>query len=60
MVYNLRNGYTVSTTEVGTGTEFVTKNPAGDVISTVYHTMDEARSLVRDLRIGERLMNGGA
>lgn len=58
MMYTLRNGYTVHTTEVGIGTEFVTKNPEGDVISTVYHPVDEARRLVRDLRIGERLNMG--
>jgi hypothetical protein len=58
MMYTLRNGYSVHTTDQGVGTEFVTKNPAGDVISTVVHSATEAARLVRDLRIGERLNMG--
>lgn len=58
MMYRLRNGYSVHTAEHGTGVVFETRNPQGDVISTVVHSAFEAARLVRDLRIGERLNRG--
>ncbi|WP_333731742.1 hypothetical protein [Streptomyces sp. IBSBF 3010] len=54
--YTLTNGYTVTTSDApGGGTEFVTKCPAGDVISSVtFHGMDAAE-LERDLIVANRL-----
>lgn len=49
MTYNLRNGYSVRTTKVDTGTEFVTLNPEGDAISTVILGSIEARELTLTL-----------
>jgi hypothetical protein len=49
MTYNLRNGYTVKTRKVDTGTEFVTQNPEGETISSVVLGYYEARELVLTL-----------
>jgi hypothetical protein len=53
--YRLTNGYKVSTTSVGEKTEFMTTNPEGRVISTVYLGGADALELERDLMIGDRL-----
>lgn len=49
MTYRLRNGYTVRTTNVDTGTEFETRNADGEVVSTVRLSRSEANALVRKL-----------
>jgi hypothetical protein len=46
MTYNLPSGYTVRTTKVDSGTEFETRNPAGEVIASVIHGREDARELV--------------
>lgn len=54
MTYKLRNGYTVRTTKVDTGTEFQTLNPKGETISTVVHGPTEARALLLTILRGAR------
>jgi hypothetical protein len=54
VTYNLRNGYSVRTTKVDAGTEFMTSNPQGDVISTVVLGDTEARNLVLSILKGSR------
>ncbi|MFF8942865.1 hypothetical protein ACF1A5_11450 [Streptomyces sp. NPDC014864] len=49
MTYSLRNGYSVITRKVDTGTEFETRNRLGETISTVTLGFIEARALVLDL-----------
>lgn len=46
MTYNLRNGYSVKTRQLGENTEFQTLNPEGETISTVVHTPVETRYLI--------------
>lgn len=53
--FQLTNGYSVSTAPQGTGTEFTTRNPEGAVISTVTFYGEDARELMRDLVVSERL-----
>lgn len=49
MVYNLANGYTVTTRNVDQGKEFETRNADGETISTVRLGYLEANALVRNL-----------
>jgi hypothetical protein len=49
VTYTLRNGYSVRTTKVEDGTEFVTRNASGETISTVRLDFLNARALVLDL-----------
>lgn len=49
MTYALRNGYSVRTTQVGDATEFETRNPNGETISTIRLDAPAARSMVLDL-----------
>ncbi|MEU9560330.1 hypothetical protein [Streptomyces fumanus] len=54
--YKLTNGYTVTTDSApGAGTEFVTRCPEGDVISSVTFYGMDAAELERDLIIASRL-----
>jgi hypothetical protein len=54
--YKLTNGYTVTTSDApGAGTEFVTKCPAGDTISSVTFYGTDAAELERDLIVATRL-----
>lgn len=53
--YNLTNGYSVQTAPKGHGTEFVTRNPEGDVISSVTLFGWDARECERDLIVANRL-----
>jgi hypothetical protein len=52
MTYNLRNGYSVVTRKVDTGTEFETRNRKGETISSVILGFVEARELVLNLAKG--------
>ena len=50
-VYRLRNGHSVATRKIADErTEFETRNPAGEVISTVTLGRTESRELITDLR----------
>lgn len=46
MTYTLRNSYTVTTHRTDTGTEFVTRNPAGEVTSTARLSGLQARVML--------------
>jgi hypothetical protein len=60
MRYNLRNGYSVETRKVngGEATEFETRNPEGDVISTVELGREAARDVVIGMRVATCLRAG--
>jgi hypothetical protein len=49
VTYNLRNGYSVITRKADGGTEFETRNPQGEAVSTVTLPYVEANALVRKL-----------
>jgi hypothetical protein len=54
--YKLTNGYRVKTTGQADGkTEFQTRNPEGETISTVTLPLEEARDLIGVLRINDGL-----
>jgi hypothetical protein len=53
--YTLTNGYTVRTYPAGVKTEFETRNPEGEVISTVVIGGQDAAELERDLIVAQRL-----
>lgn len=55
MIYRLANGYSVCTTKVDAGIEFVTTNPEGDTISTTRKTYAEAVPILRQLRVADGL-----
>ncbi|MFE3409422.1 hypothetical protein ACFXMT_14130 [Streptomyces mirabilis] len=50
--YKLRNGYSVRTAPAPEGRrEFITSNPEGEVISSVFVNGDDAAGMERDLRV---------
>jgi hypothetical protein len=53
--YNLSDGSTVRTFQIGDDTEFVTSNPAGDVISTARLSGVHASNVLRTLRHADAL-----
>lgn len=48
--FKLFTGYTVTTQRDGEGVAFVTRNPAGEVISSVTHSFAESVPLIKRLR----------
>jgi hypothetical protein len=58
MIYKLANGYRVRVTPRGEGTEFETRNAAGETISTVVHYGVEAARMVHSLRIADGMRFG--
>lgn len=48
--FKLFTGYTVTTQRDGAGVAFVTRNPAGEVISSVTHSFAESVPLIKRLR----------
>jgi hypothetical protein len=56
VTYNLRNGYKVVTRKMDDdATQFETRNPEDEVISTVTLGREAARDLVTDLRVAAGL-----
>jgi hypothetical protein len=53
VIYNLHNGYRVHVTPRGEGTEFETRNAAGETISSVVHHGIEAARLAHSLRLAD-------
>ncbi|MEU5149758.1 hypothetical protein AB0G42_21575 [Streptomyces yangpuensis] len=53
MIFKLSNGYRVRTTTLANGTEFVTKNAAGEIISSVVKYGAEAEGTLHNLRVAD-------
>lgn len=53
MIFKLDNGYRVSATILANATEFVTKNGAGEIISSVTKHGEEADGMLAALRVAD-------
>ncbi|WP_328546769.1 hypothetical protein [Streptomyces platensis] len=55
-IFKLTSGHRVRTTPVADGkTEFETRNPEGEIVSTVVLPLEEAQELISILRINDAL-----